>query len=237
MNGEEELTYEQESAFDLFLHLKAPWLRLKCGCTDVDEMIHGGIIRGELTELVGSISVGKTQMCLSLTASMLLDSEMDSYDVLYIDTNGSFRSTRLLNMLMARRHNIEGAAKLLSRVVVARVYGEHDLKKVLIAAEKCGKEFALIIIDSIGAALAETAVTYLEGGKEIQEDIIVRLHRLAHSLGCAVVSTNHLVYWNDCPAPSLGRKWNSAVHSRFLMAKLPESYYIQLIRSTRYEVV
>uniref|UniRef100_A0A915AII9 RecA family profile 1 domain-containing protein n=1 Tax=Parascaris univalens TaxID=6257 RepID=A0A915AII9_PARUN len=236
MNGEEGSVYEQESAFDLFVNQNAAWLRLRCGCMDVDDILQGGVLKGELTELVGGIAVGKTQMCLSLTATILMEKDSASSHIIYLDTNGSFRSSRLLQVLVARGNSVENARKLLGRVLIGRVYDANDLKKALIAAEKVGKDIALLIIDSIGAALAETALTYLEGGKEVQEDIISVLHRLARSLGCAIVTTNHLVYWKDCPTPSLGRKWNSAVHSRLLMVKLPESYYIQLIESKRYKL-
>lgn len=65
MNRGQDCVYEQESAFDLFVNQNAAWLRLRCGCMDVDDILQGGILKGELTELVGSIAVGKTQVnCL-----------------------------------------------------------------------------------------------------------------------------------------------------------------------------
>lgn len=59
-------TYKQESAFDLFVSLQASWLFLKCGCPNIDSLLHGGILKGEITEIVGAIAVGKTQVCSSL---------------------------------------------------------------------------------------------------------------------------------------------------------------------------
>ncbi|VDK18182.1 unnamed protein product [Anisakis simplex] len=218
-------TYEQESAFDLYLQLEPERFRLKCGCEHVDRIFHQGIIQGEIIELVGSTAVGKSQMCFSLTASVLLAKNRRSSHVVYIDTNGSFRSTRLLQILVDRGQSKEIAMELLSRVLVKRVYDEDDLRRALIALQKFDKSIDLIVIDSIGFALAQTALTYFEGGKEMQEQIIVRLHRLSRQLGCAIVTTNHLVYRNNYPFPSLGYKWKDTVHSRFVMLDGDRAYY------------
>ncbi|CAG9540915.1 unnamed protein product [Cercopithifilaria johnstoni] len=96
----------------------------------------------------------------------------------------------------------------------------------------------LIVIDSIGAALAFTAWEYSEGGRRIQDEIITMLHYIAHHCGCAIVTTNHFVYWRGDPSPSLGKRWIKAVDFRYLLWKLSASnYYMQRINPKCHKVV
>lgn len=54
--------YDEETGLDLFLKLGAPWLMQKTGCPDIDTYLNGGIAKGKLTEFVGNIASGKTQV-------------------------------------------------------------------------------------------------------------------------------------------------------------------------------
>ncbi|VDK89093.1 unnamed protein product [Litomosoides sigmodontis] len=124
--------YDEETGLDLFLRLGAPWLMQKTGCPDIDSYLNGGIAKGKLTEFVGNIASGKTQLCLSLIANQLVDDEKEQNKMVYIDTNGSFGSTRLLRMLKSRGVEDENVAKrMLKRVFIARTYDEKDLRNVL----------------------------------------------------------------------------------------------------------
>uniref|UniRef100_A0A0R3RMC1 Rad51 domain-containing protein n=1 Tax=Elaeophora elaphi TaxID=1147741 RepID=A0A0R3RMC1_9BILA len=99
------------------------------------------------------------------------------------------------------------------------------------------QNIVLIVIDSIGAALAFTAHEYFEGGRRVQDEIINMLHYIAHR-GCAIVTTNHFVYWRGEPSPSLGKRWIRAVDFRYLLWKLPDSnYYMQMIGSKCQKVI
>ncbi|VBB34890.1 unnamed protein product, partial [Acanthocheilonema viteae] len=92
------------------------------------------------------------------------------------------------------------------------------------------QNLVLIVIDSIGAALAFTAWEYFEGGRRVQDEIIAMLHYIARRYGCAIVTTNHFVYWRGKPSPSLGKRWIKAVDFRYLLWKLSNSnYYMQMI--------
>lgn len=234
--GEGNNEIREETGLELFLRLGAPWLKLKINISEVDSVLHGGILKNEITELVGGTAVGKTQFCFSLVAEILIDKENPNSYIIYFDTNGSFRSTRLLQILNAKGISSKIGVGLLSRIFVHRIYDERDLKYALLSCEKRNEEIALIVIDSIGSALAETALTYIDGGREIQEEIIKEMRNVMEKLGCAIITTNHFVFWKQKATPSLGTKWIRSVDSRFLMAKLPDCYYIQLIHSKRFQV-
>ncbi|OZC05811.1 hypothetical protein X798_07215, partial [Onchocerca flexuosa] len=99
------------------------------------------------------------------------------------------------------------------------------------------QNLVLIAIDSIGAALAFTAWGYFEGGRKVQDEIIAMLHYIAHR-GCAIVTTNHFVYWRGEPSPSLGKRWIKAVDFRYLLCKLSDSnYYMQLISPSDHKII
>ncbi|CAH8524676.1 unnamed protein product [Dicrocoelium dendriticum] len=70
---------------------------LSTGYTKLDELLGGGIRTSELTELIGDSAVGKTQLCLSLCASLLASDSKAC--VLYMDTNGNFDATQVLRRI------------------------------------------------------------------------------------------------------------------------------------------
>uniref|UniRef100_A0A915PY80 RecA family profile 1 domain-containing protein n=1 Tax=Setaria digitata TaxID=48799 RepID=A0A915PY80_9BILA len=124
--------YDEETGLDLFLRLGASWLIQKTGCLAVDRYLSSGIARGKLTEFVGNVASGKTQLCLSITANQLISDEKQQSKIVYIDTNGSFRSSRLLQMLKSRGIQSEDVAKnMLKRVFIGRAYDGKDLRVLL----------------------------------------------------------------------------------------------------------
>ncbi|VIO92082.1 conserved hypothetical protein [Brugia malayi] len=234
--NDDDPEYDEETGLNLFLRLGAPWLVQKTGCPDVDTYLSGGVAKGKLTEFVGNIASGKTQLCLSLIANQLINDEKEQ-KIVYIDTNGSFRSSRLLQMLKSRGVQDGNTAKgMLERVFISRTYDEKDLRAVLSDIQVI-QNLALVLIDSIGAALAFTAWGYFDGGRKIQDEIIAILRYMAHR-GCAIVTTNHFVYWRGEPSPSLGKRWIKAVDFRYLLFKLSDSNcYMQIISPNHHKAV
>ena len=101
------------------------------GLSTLDAHLGGGLPRRAVTELVGPAGAGKTQLCLSVAARALIDGSSDSARVIYVDTEGSFSASRLLQLLLAhgtasasaqQRGDGVGASaeKLLQRVTVLR---------------------------------------------------------------------------------------------------------------------
>lgn len=74
---------------------------LPTGLPTLDRHLGGGLPRGAVTELVGPASVGKTQLCLAVAARALVDGASTGAKVLYVDTEGSFSPSRLLQLLLA----------------------------------------------------------------------------------------------------------------------------------------
>lgn len=67
MEGSDSSDYREESALDLYLRMGAMWLTLRSGCKDVDSVLMEGFVKGEVSEIVGGIATGKSQVSSSIT--------------------------------------------------------------------------------------------------------------------------------------------------------------------------
>ena len=86
--------------------MPSQWLVLVHGvCVDPP----GGVETGSITELFGEFRTGKSQLChtLCVTCQLPLDQGGGEGKALYIDTEGSFRPSRLLQI--ADRYGLDGA--------------------------------------------------------------------------------------------------------------------------------
>ncbi len=76
---------------------------IKTGSKSIDDSFSGGIYSGEVIEITGSYSSGKSQMCLNLIVNML--SSYPSYKCLYIDSANNFCVHRLAQLMNSKNDN------------------------------------------------------------------------------------------------------------------------------------
>jgi DNA repair protein RadB len=96
--------------------------------------------QGQVTELAGLPGLGKTQLCMQLTASVL----KSQGQVIYIDTEGSFSIQRLCQ--------IAGTFINSDNLVVYRITSIPELLSLMLELHKILKDLVkikLIIVDSI----------------------------------------------------------------------------------------
>ena len=72
-------------------------MKISTGSSDLDALLGGGISKGKVTEIYGESGSGKTQLCFQLCVNSLLDSS-DKNDIVYVDTIGTFRPERIIEM-------------------------------------------------------------------------------------------------------------------------------------------
>lgn len=74
----------------------------------------GGISLGKITEVCGAAGVGKTQLCMQLCISIQLPTELGGMaaKAIYVDTEGSFVRSRLVEMTRAIRESVETKSNL-----------------------------------------------------------------------------------------------------------------------------
>jgi RAD51-like protein 1 len=77
------------------------------GCTKLNQFLHGGFQFGNITELVGLPGVGKSQICMSCCAAMLIQDhyhrlmnpDHHQSTIVYYDTELKFDSNRMITMI------------------------------------------------------------------------------------------------------------------------------------------
>ena len=87
---------------------------LECKCSDIDNLIGGGVKPEAMYEVYGQFGSGKTQFCNSLTVEAIRSEE----NVIWIDCEDTFRPKRIVEILMAREivEDKEEAKKYLERI-------------------------------------------------------------------------------------------------------------------------
>ncbi|VDK38540.1 unnamed protein product [Taenia asiatica] len=101
------------NAADLLKDCLANRRFISTGFSQLDSLLNGGLMTGEITEVFGASAVGKTLICHSAAAAAVISSHLLQPDtpppespmeargptVLYLDTKGEFDATRLRNII------------------------------------------------------------------------------------------------------------------------------------------
>ena len=207
---------------------------LGVGCPLINDQLGGGLRRGEISELVGESSSGKTQLSLQVCVEAAVRGE----HVIYLETEAGFPNTRLDQMVEARE-----SEDIRSRVLVQRIRNLEHLFTVLTSDVRTvfdnNDSVSLVIIDSVAALLRYDG----DIGAGVERGNII--HKLGQALltialeyNVAVVAVNqvtdvveekqlsHLPYtWHRKHVSSLGAAWTQYPHTRLWLTKT--NYQVQ----------
>lgn len=170
--------------------------KITTGSRALDELLGGGVETQAITELVGEFGTGKTQLCHTLCVTVQLPGDKGGLEAgaLFIDTEGTFRPERIVQI--ARKHGLS-VENALKNIVYARVYNsDHQVLLVDGAWEICGQHAVrLIIVDSLtsqfrGEYLGREALALRQQRLNAH---VHKLLKLAEALNLAVVVTNQVV--------------------------------------------
>ena len=196
---------------------------LSVGCPLLDSGLLGGLRAGELTELVGESSSGKTQFSLQTA----LEAAVRGETVLYIVTEGNFPSVRLDQMVRARQ--VEEARE---RILVKQARNLSHLLAVVgeevrqVVEEQPG--VSLVIVDSVASLVRS------EGELRTGLERVSVIHKLGQSLlqltgrlGLAVLAVNQVTgrvgergdVWGREQVASLGHAWTQYPNTRLWLTK------------------
>src|SRR5690606_30874592 len=103
------------------------------GSKEFDTLLSGGIETGSITEMFGEFRTGKTQLChtLAVTCQLPVSQGGGEGKCLYIDTEGTFRSERLV--AIAQRYGLN-PEEVLDNVAYARAYNTDHQMALLVQA-------------------------------------------------------------------------------------------------------
>eukprot|EP00742_Colponemidia_sp_Colp-10_P008412 GILJ01009111.1.p1 GENE.GILJ01009111.1~~GILJ01009111.1.p1 ORF type:complete len:364 (-),score=60.00 GILJ01009111.1:166-1182(-) len=186
---------------------RAEIIHLTSGSSELDKLLGGGIETGSITEIFGEFRTGKTQIChtLCVTCQLPLDQGGGEGKALYIDTEGTFRPERLIQI--AERYGLNGQ-DVLDNIAYARAYNSDHQNALLIQASAMMAEsrYALLVVDS-ATALYRTDFSG-RGELSARQMSLARflrsLQRLADEFGVAVVISNQVVAQVDGSAMFVG---------------------------------
>ncbi len=148
--------------------------KLTTGSQNFDDLLMGGIEPGAVTELFGEYRTGKTQLAHQLCVNVQLSYEEGGLEggALYIDTEGTFRPERLIQMAVAKDldHNL-----ILKNVTIGRAYNSNH--QILLAKEAPKiigeRNIKLIIVDSL---IGHFRSEYIGRGTLAERQQIINTH-------------------------------------------------------------
>jgi len=191
----ETLNLTYESADQVFEKRKK-LARITSGAKDMDELLGGGFETGAITELFGEYRTGKTQLCHQLCVNVQKPRSEGGLDgcALYIDTEGTFRPERLIDIAEGQGMDPKSVLK---RVFTARAYNsQHQVILVKDAHQKIiENDIKLIIVDSL---IAHFRSEYIGRGtlanrQQLLNQHLHDLHRITNIFpDLAVVITNQV---------------------------------------------
>ncbi|MEM2299681.1 MAG: DNA repair and recombination protein RadA [Candidatus Hadarchaeales archaeon] len=201
--------------------------RLTTGSTALDKILGGGLESGSVTEVFGEFGSGKSQLAHQLCVNVQLPRERGGLEgnAIYIDTEGTFRPERIVQMASALGLDPAG---VLEKIHAARALTtDHQILLVERIGEICRKEpVRLLVVDSV-SALFRTEFCGRGTLAERQQKLgrhIAALHNIAERHNVVVFVTNQVqarpdVMFGDPTRPVGGHVLGHAVTVRIYLKK------------------
>jgi len=169
---------------------------ISTGCRALDDILGGGVETQSVTEFVGEFGAGKTQLCHQLSVMVQLPIEEGGLNgkAIYIDTEGTFRPERIVQMAEYRGLDPKQA---LRNIIYARAYtSDHQMLLVDEATKIIEEEnVRLLVVDSlVGHFRAEyPGRENLAFRQQKLNRHVHQLLRIADIYDVAVVVTNQVI--------------------------------------------
>ena len=145
----EKLNIGFKSAEDIWEHRKNI-ARITTSSQELDDLLGGGLETGCVTEFFGEFRTGKTQLMHQLCVNVQLPRDKGGLEgrALYIDTEGTFRPERIIQM--AEGLDLDHK-KILQNIIFGRAYNsDHQILLIKEAANLIKeKNVKLIVVDSL----------------------------------------------------------------------------------------
>jgi len=229
-----EIIHEARSCIDVsfiradeLLKMRQNVLRLTTGSKALDELLGGGLETQTITEFYGEYGSGKSQMCHQLCVNVQLTPERGGLDggALYIDTENTFRTERIVQMAKNLEINPEEVVK---KIIFAEAYTSDHQAFLVDNADEVIKDnnIRLIIVDSL---VSHFRSEYL--GREMlaerQQKLNKHMHkliRLARAFNAVAIVTNQVmakpdVFFGEAVHPVGGHIVAHTSHTRVFLRK------------------
>ncbi|MEM3725686.1 MAG: DNA repair and recombination protein RadA [Candidatus Bathyarchaeia archaeon] len=212
---------------DELLKMRQSVLRLTSGSKALDKILDGGLETQTITEFYGEYGSGKSQICHQLCVNVQLPPERGGLNgaALYIDTENTFRTERIVQMA---RHLGLDPEQVVKNIIYAEAFTSDHQMFLLDNADEVIKanNVKLIIVDSLTAHFRSE---YL--GREMlasrQQKLNKHMHkliRLARAFNAVAVVTNQVmakpdVFFGDAVHPIGGHIVGHTSHTRIYLRR------------------
>lgn len=203
-------------------------IKFTTGSKSLDEMLGGGIETRSIVEAYGEFRTGKTQIAHQLCITVQLPPEKGGINgaACYIDTEGTFRPERLIQIL--ERYDCLDPKKALDNVMYSRAYNSDHQQLIVdkLAHNIREKNIRLLVVDSI---ISHFRSEYIGRGtlSERQQKLNKFLHKLlqvAEAHNVCIYLTNQVqsspgVFFGDPTKPTGGNVLAHASTFRIYLRK------------------
>jgi len=190
---------------------------LSTGCKAFDAVLGGGLRAGEICEVFGAPTTGKTQLCLSTVALCALSGGK----VVYVDTAGDLCLQRLLQVAEARGSSKERAEEALERVMVAKAW---DPIQMLATVDQIGEvQPDLVVLDNLSIPFMPMVTNNsLPAAFAAGSRVVQALRKIStRNPPPAILATSNLRAGRDLePAPALGGVFRGLADTRVLLTRV-----------------
>ncbi|MCI4331568.1 MAG: DNA repair and recombination protein RadA [Thermoplasmata archaeon] len=126
--------------------------RITTNAKSLDELLGGGVETAAITEFSGEFGTGKTQIAHQVAVDVQLPVDQGGLngEVVYIDTESTFRPERIVDM--AKAAGVD-PTKTLERIHIARAFNSNHQMLLVTKAQELARErpVRLIVVDSLTA--------------------------------------------------------------------------------------
>jgi len=212
---------------DELLRMRQSVLRLTTGSKALDEVLDGGLETQTITEFYGEYGSGKSQLCHQLCVNVQLPPEKGGLSgaALYIDTENTFRTERIVQM---SRHLGLDPEQVVKNIIYAEAYTSDHQMFLLENADEVIKtnNVKLLIVDSLTSHFRSEYI-----GREMlasrQQKLNKHMHkiiRLARAFNAVAVVTNQVmakpdVFFGDAVHPIGGHIVGHTSHTRLYLRR------------------
>jgi len=212
---------------DELLKMRKNVLRLTTGSKVVDRLVDGGLETQTITEFYGEYGSGKSQICHQLCVNVQLPPERGGLNgaVLYVDTENTFRTERIVSMA---KHLGLIPEEVVKNIIYAEAYTSDHQMFLLNNADEVIKQnnVKLIIVDSLTAHFRSEYI-----GREMlasrQQKLNKHMHKLiglARAFNAVAVVTNQVmakpdVFFGDAVHPIGGHIVGHTSHTRIYLRR------------------
>jgi DNA repair protein RadA len=169
--------------------------RITTNAKALDELLGGGVETQAITEFSGEFGSGKTQLAHQIAVDVQLPVDQGGLvgEVVYIDTESTFRPERIVDMAKGVGIDPEQA---LARIHVARAYNSNHQMLLVQKAQELARErpIRLLVVDSL---TAHFRAEYLGRGELAPRQQLLNKHlhellRFGDAYNAAIVVTNQV---------------------------------------------